>query len=1153
MAHIYYVCPDYEAPSGGTKTIYRHVYLLNERGLDAAVLHQQRGFRLTWHGYQVPLDWLADRPRFAAGDVLVIPESMPGLIQQSSDFPGRRVVLALHWALHLPPDQRWQEFGIEQAITPSRVIADFLAWRMGLAATVIGSFVDPARFSYRPEAKRPLIAYMPRKDPAGDVLQAALSRREELAGWEWQPLRDLDETAYAAALGQARVYLPPSPLEGLNLSVLEAMAAGCLVVGYPGVGGREYLVDGGPQQNYVPVENGHLPAFGPILADVLQTLSANPAAYDTILANALATVRPYQRPGAEADSLVAFFTPLLEPATPARRGAFRLPEGEDALALAHQAQAWKQAGQIAPALAAYCRSLELDGRQPEVWFNYGNLLQQAGDAAGAEEAYRQAIAHNPALLPAHFNLGNLLRDNGQPQAAEAAYRRCLQLDPGFVRAHTNLGNLLRSQGRPAEAADCHRRAVELAPEDPAVYFNLGNALADGGDHQAAVAAYHRSLELRPGHADTLVNLGHAQRAAGDVAAAEGAYRQALDGDGPGATLAAQALAALLQGQERDGEAEGVLEAALERWPDNPALLRALAAHWLAAGQRHEEVIDLFRRALRLEPDHAPTLNDLGTAYRMTGRFDQAVAAWEQATRADPKLAAPYTNLGQIYRLYRQHEKAIDYLQTAVRLAPDLELARATLGYILVEIGQVSDGLDVAQKLLARDPESATANMLLGFAYAQQARLGESLAALLKAVERQPSAVAISNVLFASLYSDEHDTAAIARLHRDLGPRLPPSGPLFDTWENDRDPHRPLRVAYLSPDLKAHPVGYFLEPALVHHNRTQVEVIGYADVVKPDEVTERLRQQAHAWVDCRGWPDERLATQIRADQIDILIDLAGHTAHNRAPLIARRPAPVQAAYLGYVCTSGLPAIDYLIGDNWATPPEAAGLYSERIAALAKHAFVCFQPQPGTPDVAPLPALENGYVTFGSYNNLRKFSPTTIRLWAAVLRAVHGSRLVLRTHSFYDPATRERFWDQFAAEGVERERVELLPTVTPLAAYLADYGRLDIALDPTPYTASTTTCDALWMGVPVITLAGDYFFGRMGVSVLNAAGLPELVAGSPEQFVAIATTLAGDLDRLAGLRWMMRQRLAASPLCDPVGFTRELEGLYRQMWQTWLAAG
>lgn len=820
-------------------------------------------------------------------------------------------------------------------------------------------------------------------------------------------------------------------------------------------------------------------------------------------------------------------------------------------ALINLAVALKQSGHLDLALVRYEQALVVNDSLPELWFNFANALQAAGRQDEAAQAYRRAIALDPNLFSAHFNLANTLRVLDRLADAEVHYRRAITLQPDAATAHMNLGNVLHRQDRLDEAIAAHRRAVELAPEDPDAAFNLGNSLADAEEFSAAIDSYRHALRLRPDHADTWVNLGNASRKAELPAEARAAYEHALVVEPP-SVLAVLALGRLLAVEHELVEAEAVLRRALGEHPTEPRLLRLLATVFYEDGQL-EEAAKLYREALAVEPDHADTLNSLGVVLHGLGDVGGAQAAWERVVRLDPDHAGAQANLGTLYHLVKRHAEAIEHLRTAVRLDPDAQLAHVSLAFTLLEVGQLAEALAIIEGVVARDPEYFDGYMVLGFALVQQARMAEAMHAFETAQRLKPEhKVAISNALFASLYSDAYTAEEVTALHRELGERIAGfAGAPFVLRRRDADPDRPLRVGYLSPDLRSHPVGFFIAPILVHHRPDAVEVVCYSDAVVHDEITVRLRALPHDWRECYGWSDDRLGEQIQADGIDILVDLAGHTAGNRSLLLARKPAPIQALYLGYPCTSGLAAVNYLIADRLVCPPERARLYVEQVVAL-DGCFLCFQPQPGTPDVAPAPALASGHITFGSYNTLSKIAPATVALWARVLAAVPGARLALKALSFADAATRELYWGHFERQGIPRQRVDLLPPTFGLPKFLADYGRLDIALDPVPYGGGTTSCDALWMGVPLVTLAGRHFFGRMGVSLLHNVGLPELVAETPDDYVRVAAELAGDIDRLAALRAGLRQRMRASAVCDAAGFTRGLEAAYRDVWRRWCAA-
>jgi predicted O-linked N-acetylglucosamine transferase (SPINDLY family) len=432
---------------------------------------------------------------------------------------------------------------------------------------------------------------------------------------------------------------------------------------------------------------------------------------------------------------------------------------------------------------------------------------------------------------------------------------------------------------------------------------------------------------------------------------------------------------------------------------------------------------------------------------------------------------------------------------------------------------------------------------LGIAFKEQGKLEEAIACYRRALELKPDyAEAHSNLLFTLQYRTDVTPTALAAAHAEYDRRhaAPLRGALAQ-HEKVYDRHDRLRLGFLSPDLGRHPVGYFLVRVLENLRSDQHETIAYSDRIVKDEMTYRLQSAVTRWRDVAGLSDQRLAEQIRADRIDILFDLAGHTAHNRLLVFARKPAPIQVTWAGYVGTTGLKAMDYLLADRFEVPPGAEQHYSERVLRMPD-GYVCFDPPLDAPPVAPLPALERGQVTLGCFNNPAKVTPRVIEVWATILRRLPGARLVLKYKGWSDAGVARRFTEMFAAHAVDPGRLELLGA-SPHARLLAEYGRIDLALDPFPYNGGLTTCEALWMGVPVVTCPGATFASRHSLSHLSNVGLTETIARNLDEYVELAVALASDLPRLAALRAGLRPRMAASPLCDGERFATNLASILR----------
>ncbi len=466
--------------------------------------------------------------------------------------------------------------------------------------------------------------------------------------------------------------------------------------------------------------------------------------------------------------------------------------------------------------------------------------------------------------------------------------------------------------------------------------------------------------------------------------------------------------------------------------------------------------------------------------------------------------------------------------------------------MLKEAGEAGEAERLLLRAIELDPALAEAHVNLGNIRKEQGRLDDAMVCYSRAVAARPDyAAAHANLLFATAYVDGLAPSRVFELHRDWGQRYA-QGLVRRDHPNVRDPARRLRVAYVSPDLRAHAVAMFIEPVLAHHDRASFEVVAYAEVAQPDAVTARLHGLVDVWRSTVGLTDEQVAQLIRADGIDVLVDLAGHTANGRLLALARKPAPVQLTYLGYPATTGIEAMDWRLTDAVAEPEgQSEAFYTERLYRLP-HSLWCYQPFTDMGEPGPLPALTQGQVTFGSFNNYAKVGPRVVDLWASVLRAVPDSRLVMITVPAGE--AQAALWARFEALGVARERVMLYDRLDR-ARYVALFGTVDIALDPFPCNGGTTTCDALWMGLPVVALAGTTFLSRASLSVLSASGLEEFAAADEAGYVALCARLASDLPALSALRASLRSRLSSSPLLDAAGFTRDIEAAYRAMWREW----
>jgi predicted O-linked N-acetylglucosamine transferase (SPINDLY family)/predicted SAM-dependent methyltransferase len=564
--------------------------------------------------------------------------------------------------------------------------------------------------------------------------------------------------------------------------------------------------------------------------------------------------------------------------------------------------------------------------------------------------------------------------------------------------------------------------------------------------------------------------------------------------------------------------------------------------------RDSEAVAAYREALRLEPGLARAANNLGALLEVQGRLDDAATQYEAAAMSDPSLPQPLLNLGSLYKRRGNPADAVPWLEKAIALDARNPYLHCALGECHVLTWKLDEAAQCCRDALAIDPDHERAHFGLANALQALGRADEAERHFREALRLKPDFIeAHGNLLLCLHYRKGDQPEAIYAEHREWERRharsVDPMPPRVLAAESGG---RPLRIGYLSPNFHRHSVGFFLDSLLEAHDRRAVRIYGYSLVVNPDKITARLRSLCNEWRDVSASSDEQIARQVRADEIDILVDLAGHTGSSRLLVFARRPAPVQATWLGYPDTTGLAAMDWRLTDARADPPgDSDRLHSERLLRLER-GFHCYAPPPESPEVVEPPSARTGHITFGSFNTLAKLTPEMVALWGRLLSRVPGSRMLIKAHALASAGAQRALVEGFAAQGVAAARLTLLGADNNLPRHLGRYGEIDIALDTFPYHGTTTTCEALWMGVPVITLAGRAHVSRVGVSLLHQVGLEELVAQDAEQYLDLAQALAQDSARLAQLRAGMRERMRASPLVDASGFARSLEKAYRDMW-------
>lgn len=569
--------------------------------------------------------------------------------------------------------------------------------------------------------------------------------------------------------------------------------------------------------------------------------------------------------------------------------------------------------------------------------------------------------------------------------------------------------------------------------------------------------------------------------------------------------------------------------------------------------RPTDAIGYLQLVLSFNPNFAEAYNNLGTVLMNQNQPTEAVACYQRALTLNPNFAEAYSNLGNVCKERGRLTEAISYYRRAVALNPNFADVQNDLGALLSLHDQLTEALLCFQRALRLDPNSAEAYANVGGILKEMGRIEEAVKYYQRALELKPTEANFYMALIMSLhYSTRYDPLTIFLEHQHFNELY--AKPLINLIKphlNERTTERKLKIAYASPDFRRHAVVNFIEPILTQHDRTQFELFCYYNHPQSDEVTISLQGDVDYWRDCFHWSDEELAERIRQDQIDILVDLMGFTGNNRILVLARKPAPVQMTYLGYSSTTGLTAIDYRLTDAYTDPEGIAEQFSSETLVRMPHSYFCYQPADETylMTVNPPPVIQNGYLTFGSFNHHPKLSPAILSLWVTILRALPTSKLFIKSKCLADATVQQNLMKYFTSGGIASERLILSPFALTLTEHLSMYHQIDIALDSYPYNGATTTCEALWMGVPVVTLVGTTHVSRMGLSILSTLGLTELIASTNEEYINIALQLANDREHLQHLRATMRERMQSSTLMDAVSFTRHLETIYRWMWEKW----
>jgi predicted O-linked N-acetylglucosamine transferase (SPINDLY family) len=703
---------------------------------------------------------------------------------------------------------------------------------------------------------------------------------------------------------------------------------------------------------------------------------------------------------------------------------------------------------------------------------------------------------------------------------------------------------LFSSGRYADAAEQAKPLTQRLPQHPFGWKVLAAALSRMGRHADALVPMQKTVALSPTDAEAHYNLGTALNALGRHDEAERSFRQATQ-IAPDYAPAHCSVGNTLQSMGRLQDALASYRRATELAPDYAEAHSNLANALQALGQLDQAEASC-RAALRIKPDYPQALCNLGNTLHAMGRLEEAAASYHRALQIEPAYADALSNLGNTLQALGRSEEAVASYRQALSINPALAQAHSNLANTLHSLGRLDEAEACCRNALQFKPDFAEVYSNLGNTLQAQSRLDEAIAAYRRALEIRPDfASAHSNLLFTLNYHPDMSGDDILAAYRAYERQF--AQPHYASWRahgNDRSTQRRLRVGYVSPAFQSHAVRHFLEPLLARHDPAVVEVFAYAELACDDAVTARYQRYVAHWVATRGMSDEALAARIRADAIDILVDVAGHTGGNRLQVFARKPAPVSLHWLDFGYTTGLSAIDYYLSDSTTVPVGSEALFSETPWRLDGPGLV-YRPDHGMGEVNTLPALQRGHISFGTLTRAVRINHHTVRVWAQLLHRVPGSQLVVNSGDYRSSSMQQALAQQFAAHGIGPERLQIGHQSPPWDVLRG----IDISLDCFPHNSGTTLFESLYLGVPFVTLAGRASVGRMGCAILSGLGHSEWVAHSEGQYVAIAAELAADLPRLHALRAGLRAQMQASALMDEAGFARRIEAAYRQMFERW----
>ncbi|MDF2576969.1 MAG: repeat-containing protein [Chlamydiales bacterium] len=791
----------------------------------------------------------------------------------------------------------------------------------------------------------------------------------------------------------------------------------------------------------------------------------------------------------------------------------------------------------------------LEPQQAKLLFSYGALLHKSGQRSSAKRFYQKVIELEPQNPFYRYQLAFLLKSEGLLEQA----KELLKLPP-FPNQHLEsyilLGNIYREQKEYHSALEYYQQALKLREDHSTIHFNLGLTLEEMTFLERAITHYRLALETDPKDYECAMRLGICLTQSKLYQEAYEIFKSLIQ------TIPTKANCYYYLGnccylQKKWGEAKTYYETAIELGMQTTDCYNNLGLSCTQL-QLYPQALKVYEAALNLDPQSSRLYNNLGNFYLDQHLIHNAMQNYRKAIELDSHCADAYHNIGSILADEKDFKAAVACFEKSLELDPVKIISYLELGLALQSLNRIELGLACYSKALEINPKNFTTYYYLGLFYKHLGQLRDMTVVFLKAIKLGLDHIHnYSHILFNLAYDEEISAEILFELHKKWGELFRIQHPLRPIeYTNDKNPNRKIKLAYISPDLNSkHPIGSFLLPIIPHHDRSKFEVYCYFNHPnEKDPVTQQFRETSN-WRNIYSLTDKEVTELIQKDEIDILITLCGHTAHNRLKVLGHKPAPIQVN-MGYHHAIGLDTIDYRITDNYCDPIGKTICLLEEPIRL-NSGFCCYQPAIELPPIQPAPYKKNNYITFGHFNTIHKISPLIASVWAKILICIPNSHLLLKLPKLHADVFIKKYSEFFLASGISTDRINFVHHVKDKDSSFNCYNQADIALDPYPYNGCTTSCESLWMGLPLITLAGmgGIQIQRVGVSLLSQLNLTEFIANTPEEYVRITVRLSQNLEYLDFLRDNIRTRILSCSLGDSKIFTPQLEAAYKKMWEEW----